>query len=487
MPGCGSKGLCAVVGHSLDGYAIVTALASVSLLCIALALLCYLQRAEAVGSLTGFGRHQSAVSLLWLMATIFGALGMSSLMPTVDTTSRHTRSVALASFSAVGLLVEFALLDSLWWTSNASALRSSTQYRAIAALVVLILVTATLCLSAFMQMGVQGELSGQSVEGSVRDCLCIFDVDRTLTSKQSWAKPNGQIRCPQSKRQDGVYDTEFGGGTLVTSALTEQLRATFCGSTCFLGVLTAGDAGGKRDFLLEALRSTAHGHAIPAEASSAWADATAAREGGSKAPLLTRVVNGAKHLYVPAVLAFYSEQHVAIADHRVFFFDDLLVNVEGFVHTAYNARQVSCASRDDGAIGGCGAIPEEVVPTVGILACDLQQRPNSSTINMLELHRQQSPLVPRAEAETFEAGFFESALLDVSRERDAWRLHAVGAELRACDAMALAAFMLFVLLFGTAWRRFHHRCGSTDKGDEEVLARLTPSKEREVERQDAIT
>ena len=179
MLGCSSTGLCAVVGHSLDGYAIVVALACASLLCITLALLCYLSHAEAAGRcLNGFGLHWAAVSLLWLMATLLGALGMLALMPTADATGRHSKSVAIASCSAVQLLVEFALLDALRM-SNASRHSSPSQYcaTAAAALCALIAATAILCFSAFMRMGVQDEVSGQSIAGSVQDCLCIFDVD----------------------------------------------------------------------------------------------------------------------------------------------------------------------------------------------------------------------------------------------------------------------------------------------------------------------
>eukprot|EP00435_Cladocopium_sp_Y103_P001942 s272_g1.t1 len=47
-------------------------------------------------------------------------------------------------------------------------------------------------------------------------CLCIFDIDRTLTSKQGMQDLD---KCPGSKGSDGIKDTAYGGGDLVLSQL----------------------------------------------------------------------------------------------------------------------------------------------------------------------------------------------------------------------------------------------------------------------------
>ena len=83
-------------------------------------------------------------------------------------------------------------------------------------------------------------------------CLCVFDIDRTLTGEQGSANTT----CPADKEITGVPDEAYDGGTLTASALAQGLSGTFCGS-CFLGVCSAGDASGagskERDYLLNAV------------------------------------------------------------------------------------------------------------------------------------------------------------------------------------------------------------------------------------------
>jgi len=82
-------------------------------------------------------------------------------------------------------------------------------------------------------------------------CLCLFDVDRTLTCKQGQAS-----RCPGVKEVHGVRDTAYGGGPLVLSELAQRLTDTFCGQ-CYRGVVSAGHVSGlhskERKVLLDAL------------------------------------------------------------------------------------------------------------------------------------------------------------------------------------------------------------------------------------------
>ena len=54
----------------------------------------------------------------------------------------------------------------------------------------------------------------------------------------------------------------------------------------------------------------------------------------------------------PILSYFTSRVGVTVPDEDVYFFDDRSSNVLGFRGTAWNARQVSCMSRD-GPVGLC--------------------------------------------------------------------------------------------------------------------------------------
>merc|ERR1711933_261408 len=69
-------------------------------------------------------------------------------------------------------------------------------------------------------------------------CLCIFDIDRTLTGRQG-----DTAACPANSVQTGVLDTAYGGGTLTLSQLAQAVSNTFC-NACYLGTISAGTASG---------------------------------------------------------------------------------------------------------------------------------------------------------------------------------------------------------------------------------------------------
>ena len=52
-------------------------------------------------------------------------------------------------------------------------------------------------------------------------CLCVFDVDRTLTGKQGLADGT---QCAGNKIVDGVWDSAYGGGTLTLSQAAQGLN-----------------------------------------------------------------------------------------------------------------------------------------------------------------------------------------------------------------------------------------------------------------------
>ena len=114
-------------------------------------------------------------------------------------------------------------------------------------------------------------------------CLCLFDIDRTLTGKQC---PKGQVgceadkNCPSNRVHPGTTDWAYGSGTLSTSALAEHLGDTPC-KACYLGILTAGDASGEkspeRKLILEYLRNLPLGSVLPSQVELAFRDANLPR------------------------------------------------------------------------------------------------------------------------------------------------------------------------------------------------------------------
>jgi len=70
--------------------------------------------------------------------------------------------------------------------------------------------------------------------GSQRRCLCVFDVDRTLTGKQGQA-----LRCPGNEEQAGTTDGAYAGGTLVLSRLATGVQNTFC-RDCYRSIVSSG-------------------------------------------------------------------------------------------------------------------------------------------------------------------------------------------------------------------------------------------------------
>mmetsp|Transcript_21865 Transcript_21865/g.41722 ORF Transcript_21865/g.41722 Transcript_21865/m.41722 type:complete len:194 (+) Transcript_21865:218-799(+) len=65
-----------------------------------------------------------------------------------------------------------------------------------------------------------------------------------------------------------------------------------------------------------------------------------------------------------------------IEDKDVYFFDDYIPNIEAFQNSGFNARLISCSSRDHMSLGDsghsvglCGAMAEEVVRTPGVYMC----------------------------------------------------------------------------------------------------------------------
>ena len=199
-------------------------------------------------------------------------------------------------------------------------------------------------------------------------CLCVFDIDRTLTGEQGSANTT----CPADKEITGVPDEAYDGGTLTASALAQGLSGTFCGS-CFLGVCSAGDASGagskERDYLLNAVL----GGTARVGGADRWNEhGTNPLTGRVNSALVVRQSDGHKQKAVQAIVDWYasgSASKVKIAAQNVFFFDDRADNIQAFAGTGFNAKQVSCKSRTHN-LGLCGGTADEVVRVAGVNLCE---------------------------------------------------------------------------------------------------------------------
>jgi hypothetical protein len=172
-----------------------------------------------------------------------------------------------------------------------------------------------------------------------------------------------------------VADTAFSGGTMILSQFAANVKDTFCGK-CYHGIVSAGDAGGdnsgERGQLFEALGGT------DKMGVDFWQDLNWQADAEASSSLLVHAVDGKKQDSVRKMLDWWRDhQGLDIKDENVWFFDDVLKNVEGFKGTKFNARQISCKSRGpveqwvqwDGKVGGCGATTDEIKPERGVHVC----------------------------------------------------------------------------------------------------------------------
>jgi len=207
-------------------------------------------------------------------------------------------------------------------------------------------------------------------------CLCSFDVDRTLTEKQCDFK-----RCAKNRISGDITDTAYslGGGTLTLSPAGQCLLPSFCVQQgCYIGIVTAGDASGyksqERESLLEHF-DACHGKLATREwcGPSLQKEARRSCEGVNiTSPLVVGCKDGTKQYAVAGIVDWFQKtQHVTILPNNVWHFDDRKDNVEAFRSTGFNARQVSCKTRDyGGVVGLCGAEEDELKNEPGIVVCD---------------------------------------------------------------------------------------------------------------------
>lgn len=203
-------------------------------------------------------------------------------------------------------------------------------------------------------------------------CLCVFDIDRTLTGKQGWAP-----QCPKDGLVEGVHDAAYAQGTLLLSELALNIGKSGC-ANCYKGIVTAGFASGDGSAERAKLLALLGGEG--ATKSTEWQNINFVASTPVTSSLVVAAVDGKKQESVASMLKWWrTSAEVPIKEENVYFFDDVGENVQAFQGTGINARQVSCAQPRgpkenvpgayDGKVGGCGGTPAEVTLKKGVHTC----------------------------------------------------------------------------------------------------------------------
>jgi len=222
---------------------------------------------------------------------------------------------------------------------------------------------------------------GDTVDRAEPPCLCVFDNDRTITAKvYTYIKDRrGRQRCSGTAAVPGTYDNAFGSGTLTLSAAAAGgFNRTACGA-CYVGVASYGGAGDGR--MKRALVKRVLNTAPFKELAANHSDATRWSRGirvPAASPLVLYAHDRLKQWAVEGILAWYWSKGVKIPRERVWHFDDRRDNVDYFAGTGFNARQVSCHSRD-GNVGFCGATQQEISLAPGVQKCRHLKRAANAT------------------------------------------------------------------------------------------------------------
>ncbi|CAJ1397487.1 unnamed protein product [Effrenium voratum] len=204
-----------------------------------------------------------------------------------------------------------------------------------------------------------------------QSCLCLFDVDRTLTGQQDLGAP----QCPVNQVLSGIKDTAYSGGDLTLSQVGQSMAGTFC-TQCYVGIVTAGDASGANSQERAALvqRLASRGKLLSQE----WSGPSAAGQPRRackasdvfQSTLVAGCLDGTKQEAAKALLTMLSMRGIGILPSNVWLFDDRADNIHPFQGSGMNARQISCASRDHRmGTGVCGATNQEIQEQPGVKLC----------------------------------------------------------------------------------------------------------------------
>merc|ERR1711953_68804 len=189
------------------------------------------------------------------------------------------------------------------------------------------------------------------------------DIDRTLTAKQGIAN-----QCPGT-RETQYFDDAYDSGNAVLSAFaTAGIRTTFCGH-CYLGICSHGHASGDgsdwANYLMNTVvRSDVHDTFMEKNPGyKKWSYGI-----GVDSPYVLKTEDGQKQVAVENMRQWYGRHGASINPSEVYFFGDRTSNIPPFETKNFNAREISCDSRD-GQIGRCGARSEEIRNDKGIHKC----------------------------------------------------------------------------------------------------------------------
>jgi len=204
-------------------------------------------------------------------------------------------------------------------------------------------------------------------------CVCIFDIDRTLTGTQGT-----KGHCPGNDESNPyVWDAAYGGGHLTWSELgANGLASTFC-SRCYTGVVSAGTGSNdeERSYIVDVILKTSKQEELAKKLPSAkaWSNGYIPSRGRAKSPFVATQPDRKKQYAVQAIQQWYdTEARVCIPNFGIHFFGDRTENMDYFADYGYNAREVSCGSRDRhmaGMVGYCGAKLHEIVEAPGVCKC----------------------------------------------------------------------------------------------------------------------
>eukprot|EP00401_Gymnodinium_catenatum_P039585 CAMPEP_0117483020 /NCGR_PEP_ID=MMETSP0784-20121206/13722_1 /TAXON_ID=39447 /ORGANISM="" /LENGTH=430 /DNA_ID=CAMNT_0005277539 /DNA_START=32 /DNA_END=1324 /DNA_ORIENTATION=- len=230
-----------------------------------------------------------------------------------------------------------------------------------------------------------GKVGGdnEADEEDAAPCLCTFDNDRTLTAKQNSNKNDwrGRQQCPGTVAVPGAWDNAFGHGTLTLSPVgAGGLAQTACGG-CYVGIASYGNAGNWRE--KHALAAKVLDTRPYQELAANHSDARTWTYGihiPSSSPLVVYAHDRMKQWAVEGILAWYWSKGVKIQRNRVWHYDDRADNAAFFAGTGFNARQISCRSRDSRqrGVGYCGATPDEITRVPGVYSCKHPPLANST-------------------------------------------------------------------------------------------------------------
>lgn len=257
--------------------------------------------------------------------------------------------------------------------SGLSAKAVSRAVVGVSAVLAGIALVSSMTNHGMMRMTVEDVGVKDEAKASSGHCLCVFDIDRTLTAKQGWAE---KCKDHHVTELQGIQDEAYAKGTMIASELAMSMSKSFCG-TCFHGIVTAGVASGpnsaEREHILEFIGGTGRTY------TKFWQDIKFQPQTEIQSSLVIQAKDGNKQDTVKKMVQWWRNvRKIDIDDGDVYFFDDMAENVKPFEGTGFNAFQVSCAVRGpaealpgayDGKIGGCGGTFTEVQEKKGVHLC----------------------------------------------------------------------------------------------------------------------